>query len=257
MKRNVIYALLGLLLLTQYSFANIAGPTSTCIGMYAGYNAGSSTTGGGWYSSNTAVATIDVGTGVALGVSVGTTTISYTWGASVETMVLQVTPMPAPITYSDTTLVPGETTTFSDAVAGGRWISVAPIVATVDSLTGVITAHNYGHANINYSLGACGQEVQINVRFPAVVHSITQAAQLSAYPNPTNGTVNITWGAAASTGVVTISDITGRKVYSTTIDMSKNNGVHTLDLSGLANGLYLLNVSSATVNYNSKLEIRK
>jgi hypothetical protein len=172
-------------------------------------------------------------------------------------MVATVTAMPPAITGAPATLTPGQTTTLSDAMTGGKWTSATPALASVDSITGVVTALHYGMADIDYGFGGCGQFVKINIVFPAAVAHIAQTAGISIYPSPTNGTVHINWAAAAGIAAVAICDVTGHKVYTTAIDMSEDHGNRTLDLTSLSDGLYIMNVSSATANYNSKVEIRK
>jgi hypothetical protein len=83
------------------------------------------------------------------------------------------------------------------------------------------------------------------------------ASSVTAFPNPTNGALNIKWQESATeNGTVTISDITGREVYKTAINMTTGTGVHQLDLSGLTNGLYIISVKSGDINYNSKVQIQ-
>ncbi len=78
------------------------------------------------------------------------------------------------------------------------------------------------------------------------------------FPNPSNGKINIQWNVTATEkGTVTISDITGRQVFTSTINMNEGTGISQLDLSGLTNGLYIINVKSNSVNYNNKIEIQK
>ncbi len=57
---------------------------------------------------------------------------------------------PTPIT-----LCPGSATTLSDSATIGKWSSGNTGVATVDSLTGIVTGVAAGTTNISYSIGAC------------------------------------------------------------------------------------------------------
>ena len=56
---------------------------------------------------------------------------------------------------------------------------------------------------------------------------------------------------------VTVADVAGRIVYSTSLNMAQGAGTHQLDLSNLGNGLYILSIKSASINYNNKVEIAK
>ena len=84
----------------------------------------------------------------------------------------------------------------------------------------------------------------------------SNASSVVTYPNPTNGALNIKWQETATeNGAVTISDITGREIYKTTINMTEGTGVNQIDLSGLTSGLYIISVKSGDINYNSKIQV--
>lgn len=78
-----------------------------------------------------------------------------------------------------------------------------------------------------------------------------------AFPNPTNGKLNIQWNEnTTEQGQVTIADITGRELFNATINMNQSTGMKQIDLSNLANGLYIINVKSGSINYNNKIQIQ-
>jgi hypothetical protein len=81
---------------------------------------------------------------------------------------------------------------------------------------------------------------------------------ISIFPNPTNGKTTIQWNVAASeTGNISVTDVTGREVYTSVIDMTTGNGSKQLDLSALKGGIYMIKVTSATAAYSSKIEVEK
>jgi hypothetical protein len=81
-------------------------------------------------------------------------------------------------------------------------------------------------------------------------------ASVIAFPNPSNGKLHVAWSESASeTAGISVTDITGRGVYHASIELTKGNGMKMIDLSNLADGLYLINIKSANVNYNNKLQI--
>jgi hypothetical protein len=83
-------------------------------------------------------------------------------------------------------------------------------------------------------------------------------SSIFVFPNPSNGKVNMQWNAATTEkATVTLSDITGRQVFSTTVNMNQGVGTTELDLSVMTNGLYMISVKSASLNYNNKLDIQK
>ncbi len=86
----------------------------------------------------------------------------------------------------------------------------------------------------------------------------SNVSSVFVFPNPSNGKLNIQWNTLATEkGNVTISDITGRQVFSTTLNVNEGTGVSQLDLSGLNNGIYMVNIKSASINYTNKIEIQK
>ncbi len=93
---------------------------------------------------------------------------------------------------------------------------------------------------------------------PEGINNISPSiSSVSVFPNPSNGKLNIQWNTIASeTGAVTVSDVTGRDVYNTTMNMTQGTGVKQVDLSGLTNGVYIVSVKSNSVNYTNKVNIQ-
>jgi len=53
-----------------------------------------------------------------------------------------------------------------------------------------------------------------------------------------------------------IADITGRAVYNAMVNITAGAGAKQIDLSSFTNGLYVISVKSASVNYNSKIQVQ-
>lgn len=90
------------------------------------------------------------------------------------------------------------------------------------------------------------------------VKTVVVAQGISVYPNPSNGALNIQWidqpnGSAS----VTISDMMGREVFTSVLNIGATNGAAILDLNKLTNGVYMISVNSANISYTSKLLIQK
>src|ERR1019366_7839203 len=95
--------------------------------------------GGTWSSGTTSVATVVLGTGVVIGVSPGTSVITYNIpGGCFVTTTVTVNLAPTPISGALQVCV-GATTTLSDGAAGGIWTSASTGVATIGSLSGIVT----------------------------------------------------------------------------------------------------------------------
>jgi len=128
----------------------ITGTTSICSGTTSSLSNAAS--GGAWSSSNTTIATVSGGGSLA-GVTPGTATISYTLlsGCSSVTTVT-INQAPASITGT-TSLCAGSSTSLSDAIPGGAWISGNTIVATINPGTGLVNGLVVGTSAITYTLG--------------------------------------------------------------------------------------------------------
>ena len=89
------------------------------------------------------------------------------------------------------------------------------------------------------------------------VTDVTASASILAFPNPTNGKVNIIWNMpSAEEATIVVSDITGREVFYSNINMTAGAGVNQIDLSSLTSGLYTISVKSAVINYNNKIQVQ-
>lgn len=138
-------------------------PANACIGNTMVLS--NAALGGTWSSSNPAVATIGIGSGIVTTVSTGTAVITYTLpGLCYKTAVITVNPMPAAITPAITTLCAGNTAVLSNASGTGTWSSANTSVATIGSTSGIITGVAAGTAYISYILpSGCYEVVQVTV----------------------------------------------------------------------------------------------
>ena len=150
----------------------ISGLGSVCTGSYITLTS-SGTAGGTWTSSNTAVAT--VGGGIVHGVAGGSVMITYAVTSSCGTVystkavTVMAAPAASPISGLSNICL-GSTSTYTDATAGGGWISSNTLVATI-SASGVVTAVRAGTATITYFVtNSCGTAT---VTKPITVNSLS------------------------------------------------------------------------------------
>ena len=128
----------------------ILGANAVCLGSTVTL---SDAGGGTWSSANSGIASVTVGGGVVTGAGVGVTTITYTLPTScIITAPMTVNPLPTAITGPNT-VCPFTSITLSDGTGGGAWTSSNSGIATVGSLTGVVTGASAGTVNITYTLG--------------------------------------------------------------------------------------------------------
>ncbi len=204
--------------------AGISGTMAECQGNSTTLT--DATLGGTWSSSNTSVATIGLTTGVVNGLTGGTTTISYiTYGGGCIAMaVVTVNPV-SPITGT-TTVCYGGTTTLGNAVPGGTWSTGNSSVATVGSVTGVVSGASVGIAPISYTTPAgCSSVTSV------IVNPLT----------PITGTPAVCQGSST-----TLSDAVAGGTWS-----SDNTSVATVDISGgsvsgIAPGTALITYTTVT-----------
>ena len=144
---------------------SITGTFTVCQGVMD--TLGDAVGGGTWSVSSATVATISP-SGVAEGLSGGSTIVTYSittpCGSNYTTRVLTINPLPATGTITGTaTACAGTTTTLADATTGGVWSSSNTSVATV-STSGVVTAVSGGTATISYTTtNSCGNNSATDV----------------------------------------------------------------------------------------------
>lgn len=213
----------------------ILGDTITCINDTVQLANGAS--GGSWSVADPLIATVDETTGQVIGLSAGTTQISYTVSYScgpVDTFInFTVRPLPAAGTISGPTFVcvgNNITLTVSGASAVGSWFTSNALVSTVSPGTGVVLGVTPGVNTIYYRVNdVCGF---VDAAYPDTVLAFpspdTIVGATSICPGATltlttvSGNVSETWAtsdaaiATVTAGVVT-AGTSGEAIISYTI----------------------------------------
>lgn len=192
------------------NLAPISGPSGVCVGQSVTLT--NLFPGGTWTSNAPTIASIISTTGVVTGNAGNLTAlISYTMGSGCRAlMTITVNPL-RPISGSVTSICAGQTTTLSDATPGGTWSSSAIGVATIGSITGLVTGEGTGTNIISYIMPTgCTATYAMNVN---PLTAITGTGSVCRYSSITlgNATSGGTWSSSAptiaavvaSTGVVT------------------------------------------------------
>jgi uncharacterized protein YjdB len=139
------------------------------------------TVGGSWASTDNLIATIS-SSGLVTGTGVGNATFTFTNAttgcASDPSNPVAVTAGP-PVTITDTELCIGETTTLTPS-SGGTWESSNPLVATVTTNTGVVTAVNAGLVTFRFTdaLGCKSFPTNVLTVHPRPTVSITSSPNI-------------------------------------------------------------------------------
>ncbi len=180
----------------------ISGTLSVCVGQTTSVSDG--TVGGTWSSSNGDI-NIGSSTGIILGVTAGTSTITYTLGTGcIITAVVTVNPL-APIS-GVTNLCESQVTTVSDAVGGGTWSSSNGNVSVDGS--GNVTAISVGTSVISYILpSGCTTTLTVTVNILGAISGTTElcVGTSTVFTDPVLGGL---WN-SSNTAVATVNSITG------------------------------------------------
>lgn len=185
----------------------ILGTYSLCAGSSATLSDGS--TGGTWTSTNTSVAAITPATGIITGYGAGTASISYTLTNGCSTRrIMTIAPTAAAISGA-TTVCNGMTTTLSDAIPGGFWLSSDIAIAPIGISSGTIIGSGSGTATITYAVsGMCSALTTVTI-FP-IPTIITGPTTVCSGDNITmsDGISGGTW-TCGNTSIAKISPSTG------------------------------------------------
>ena len=88
------------------------------------------------------------------------------------------------------------------------------------------------------------------------VTPLTLNHSFNIYPNPASGSLNLKWtNQAPCNADVVITDMLGREVYKTVININATKEQALLDINGLEKGIYMISVRSTSINFSGKLLI--
>ena len=200
----------------------ISGPSIVCIS--GSITLTDSVAGGVWSSLSSGFATVSPSTGIVTGLAAGTSTIRYTVTTACGTSVASygitiIAPGTLPAITGTATVCPGATTTLADATTGGTWSSMATVIATVSSATGVVTGVNPGIDTIIYTAtNACG------------TFTTSKAITVTSPPVPSG--ITGTGGAICPGASITLSDGTTGGVWTTSTP-----SIATVSATGVVTGV--------------------
>jgi uncharacterized protein YjdB len=187
--------------------AVITGNLSLCQGFTS--TLGNATAGGTWQSSNHAVDTVGLTTGIVIAVSPGVANVSYTLPTGCRRIVATtVNANPTPSTGASF-VCQGLNTTLTNTTPGGTWISQFPGVASVTNVTGIVTGVTAGSASlISYIVTATGCYATKSVTVTAPPSAISGPNVFCANSTATllNMTPGGTW-TSLNTAVATVGPI--------------------------------------------------
>ena len=145
--------------------------------------------------------------------------------------------------------------------------------ANFETLEQVAGAGNSSHVN-NYAIVDNGSVTTVTYyrlkqvdfdgtathSYPVAIESAQAAgAELSVFPNPASGSVNLSFTNADKGSLlnVTITDISGKVVYANTSVTSSERTYNNFDASSLASGMYVVNAVCNGNSYHEKLMVSR
>ncbi len=210
----------------------IVGFSDVCAGASTALSDGFS--GGTWTTSNSAVATINLLTGLAAGRTPGTVTITYILGGICSTSTTLNVDVPIPAIIGPTSACPGANIALSDPLTGGTWNSLS-LAVSVNPSSGLTMGITAGTATISYSLVAgCAATLTVTV---------------NPIPDPISGVTDMCAGGTTNT----VSDDDPGGIWTSTLVTMTPGGLVTAYAPGSASITYTLPtgcsiVSGLTVN---------
>jgi hypothetical protein len=202
--------------------AAITGTANACVNGTSTLS--TTTTGGVWSSSNTAIASVNSG-GVVTGVAAGTVNISYTvtnvancTNSSSVSFTVNAVPVVAAITGSANVCV-NQNIVLGDATTGGSWSSSNTLIATVDAVTGIVSGLSAGTVTIGYTVSN-GAGCTIMVTKSITINALPVLSAISGA------------NAVCVNSTITLSDATAGGTWS-----SSNPSIAAISAGGVLTGL--------------------
>ena len=227
MRKFILSIAVLLLSMATYAIGPIIGRDSICISNAVLMT--DSTVGGTWSSSDPTVVFIDLA-GYATGITVGTATISYTDGISIATKV--ITSLPNPSSFGgSSTFCNGSTSTLTNTMGGGIWVSTDPSVTLIDSLSGLMTGISAGTATIVYTLPTgCSSYINVTVNPTPPAITGTTTVCLGGSTTLHDAISSGTWSSSSTSVAAIVSTLglmTGLAAGSATITYTLSSSCYT------------------------------
>lgn len=110
--------------------------------------------------------------------------------------------------------------------------------------------NNQHEATLHQIDGPC-----LNVSANVGINGVDSKNYFIVYPNPSNGKLNINLNLEGTKGLLIVTDVMGKTVYSQVLSLSQKN--NELDLSTLAEGVYTITLKGEKVTLSKRLVLNK
>ena len=88
-------------------------------------------------------------------------------------------------------------------------------------------------------------------------NDIDKSSEVSIFPNPTNGTLNVWMDFAEAKNLdIRVNDITGKQVYAEDLGVINGTTTHSINLEHLPKGVYLFQLMNGTEAYNGRFIVQ-
>ncbi|MBL7692903.1 MAG: T9SS type A sorting domain-containing protein [Flavipsychrobacter sp.] len=235
----------------------LTGASVGCVGAEVSMTHVSYTAGGVYTVTDPSVIARD-SAGKLIGLKAGSALYMYevsnSCGTSSTSASITIHPLPEmyPL-VGKTVLLKGSVVNLRGSSPDGTWTSSDPNTVTVNGW-GDVMGHQPGIASVTYSRTSdkgcvAGITAQVSVVDVASPLFLMQ-------PNPAKGTVTIKFrNTAATSADVYVTDITGRVWYMATFSMVNSDGIATMDIAHIPDGVYNVTVHTADGDQSDRIVI--
>jgi hypothetical protein len=150
--------------------------------------------------------------------------------------------------------------------------------STIDSVTGYSLIDSVGNAIEHYTdvnvstnqiywykvsavnnAGEAYSNSDSAVIIPTGIAQVNTAIRhISLYPNPADAYTELSvWSETSFTATITLTDIEGREFYSNQTSIAQGKNDYMIDLSGISDGVYMVNMNSNNGSYSKRLVVVK
>ncbi|MCC6372314.1 MAG: T9SS type A sorting domain-containing protein [Bacteroidia bacterium] len=230
---------------------SIAGSTVICNGLSTSLT-GSGATSYTWDPGSNPFAGITVNPNVTSTYTLSTLTQTGNLNcAAVNTVQVLVNPTPTVTAVSNrTAMCKGESVTLTAGGANTYSWSTTATTSSISITSTLITNLTYSVVGVNAQ--GCSSSATVTVRVNAcngISESNAQVAKLELYPNPNSGEFKISYNSAVNLSLV---NELGQVVKTISLDETNN---YTYSVTGLANGIYLINGETQGRKINQKIVV--
>ena len=155
----------------------------------------------------------------------------------------------------------GANTSYATSITqddGLNWVGLESSTANIDQIAVVqMTDTMHGWAGTHTTNSTNGMNKYIGTKITGIKQVADNINQALVYPNPSNGYITLSLTNVTTTTQLSVCDMLGNEVYTTTIKGSAANQNLNIDLSTTQKGMYMLKMqSSANTNQVQKLIIQ-